>query len=343
MFVRPGVVKPERYAPTGKPAMKNTAPANGRARACGSGGETGYAGAMSGAGGEHRRGDGDAPPPVAVVRPPAPGRFVFASPHSGLFLPDDFAPDPALAAASLHSAGDARVDRLIAPGAAAGAVLVLGQWSRAYVDLNRAPDDLDPVLVANAPGPASPRAAAGYGVIPRLTGDGRPLYARRLSLAEADARLARVHAPYHAALAAEMAAAHARRGEAVLVDWHSMPARATGSPGVRGPDVVLGDRHGAACDAALTRRLRRAFEALGWRVALNRPYAGGWSTQLWGRPAEGFHAIQIELNRALYWDEAAGRPGPGWERAARGVARVIAGLLEAGDGTEKKPRPGARP
>lgn len=271
---------------------------------------------------------GGAAQAVAVVRPAAPGRFVFASPHSGDLYPADMGADPGLAEASLRSAEDARVDRLIAAGAAHGAVLVLARTGRAYVDLNRAPEELDAALIDGVEGPGTPRAAAGYGVIPRLTGDGRPLYSRRLARAEAEARLARVHAPYHAALAAEMQAARARHGEAVLVDWHSMPARATGTPGgARGPDVVLGDRHGTSCAVGLTRRLRRGFEALGWRVALNRPYAGGWTTQLWGRPDEGFHAVQVELNRALYWDEAARRPGPGWSRTESGVARVIAGLL----------------
>jgi len=94
--------------------------------------------------------------------------------------------------------------------------------------------------------------------------------------------------------------------------------------------VVLGDRHGSSCDAELTRRLRRAFEALGWRVALNQPYAGGWTTQTWGRPDVGFHAIQIELNRALYFDEAGRTPSAGWARAQKGVARVIADLLADG-------------
>ena len=282
------------------------------------------------------QGEGDAVAAAAaaveVVRPAAPGRFVFASPHSGILYPPDLGADPALPEASLRSAEDAFVDRLIAPGAAHGAVLVLGRIARAYVDLNRDSEDLDPALVEGVGAPASPRAAAGYGVAPRLTGDGRPLYRRRLTRAEVEARLARVHAPYHAALAAEMAAAHARCGEAVLVDWHSMPARAAiGNGGARGPDVVLGDRHGGACAADLTRRLRREFEALGWRVALNRPYAGGWTTQIWGRPDEGFHAVQVELNRALYWDEAARRPGPGWSRTEKGVARVIARLLTTAD------------
>ncbi|RZJ04507.1 MAG: N-formylglutamate amidohydrolase [Brevundimonas sp.] len=264
-----------------------------------------------------------------VVTPETAGRFVFASPHSGEVYPDDMGCDPALARASLRSAEDVWVDRLIAPGADLGASLVLGRLGRAYVDLNRDPDDLDAVLIDGlAADSGGARAAAGYGVIPRLTGDGRALYARRLAREEASARLARVHAPYHAALAERMRAAHARHGGAVLIDWHSMPSRAVG--GARGVDVVLGDRHGVACAPALTRRVRDLFEGLGWRVALNQPYAGGWTTQAWGRPAEGFQALQIELSRALYLDEATGEPGPGWSRCEKGVARVIAAILADG-------------
>ena len=265
-----------------------------------------------------------------VLRPQTPGRFIFASPHSGAVYPADMGADPSLEDASLRSAEDALVDRLIAPGVDLGATVVLARLGRAWVDLNRDPADLDPLLIEGAAdGAVSPRTAAGYGVIPRLTGDGRALYDRRLSLDEARRRIAGTHTPYHSALAERMRAARAQFGEAVLVDWHSMPARATQGPGgARGPDVVLGDRHGASCSAELTRRLRRAFEALGWRVALNQPYAGGWTTQSWGRPSEGFHAIQIELNRALYFDEAARSPGPGWSRTEKGVARVIATLLD---------------
>jgi N-formylglutamate amidohydrolase len=274
-------------------------------------------------------GGGAGPAPFEVVAPGRPTRFVFASPHSGRDYPTDMRAAAGLPAASLRSAEDALVDQLIAPGAERGAALLLGGVGRAYVDLNRDPADLDPALIDGLGDlAASPRAQAGYGVAPRLAGDGRPLYDRRLTLAEVEARIARAHAPYHAALAGLMEAARARHGEAVLVDWHSMPARATlGAGGARGPDVVLGDRHGAACAADGTRRLRRSFEALGWRVALNRPYSGGWTTQAWGRPEAGFHAIQIELNRSLYLDEASLEPGPGWSRCARGVERVIAELL----------------
>jgi N-formylglutamate amidohydrolase len=269
-----------------------------------------------------------------VLRPRAPGRFVFASPHSGTVYPPEMGADPALPEASLRSAEDALVDRLIATGVDHGATVLLARLGRAWVDLNRDPVDLDPDLIEGAgDGAVSPRTAAGYGVIPRLTGDGRALYDRRLTLDEARARIVGAHQPYHRALSEGMEAARARHGEAVLVDWHSMPARATqGAGGARGPDVVLGDRHGSSCSTELTRRLRRAFEALGWRVALNQPYAGGWTTQRWGRPSEGFQAIQIELNRALYFDETARAPGPGWSRTEKGVARVMAGLLaQAGD------------
>ncbi|MES2833392.1 MAG: N-formylglutamate amidohydrolase [Pseudomonadota bacterium] len=254
------------------------------------------------------------------------GPFIFASPHSGSVYPADM-DRTALPDHSLRSAEDALVDRLAAAGPVHGAALIAGEIGRAYLDLNREPDELDPLLIADAGAiEPSPRAAAGYGVVPRLSGDGRPLYDRWLSMAEVQERIARVHAPYHSALGQLMTAARERTGRAVLVDWHSMPARA-GGPG-RGVDVVLGDRHGSSCDPAITRRLRALFEGLGWRVALNHPYAGGYSTRLWARPDEGFHAIQIELSRALYFDEAAMAPGPGWSRCEKGLARVIAGLAE---------------
>lgn len=268
-----------------------------------------------------------------VVTPAArPSRFVFASPHSGTLYPDDMAASPHLDESGLRSAEDALVHRLIASGPSQGASVISATVGRAYLDLNRDPEELDPALIEGVEaGAATLRTSAGYGVVPRLSGDGHPLYDRRLSLAEAAGRIGRVHRPYHAALSDLMQATRAREGLAVLIDWHSMPSRVTRTAaGVRGVDVVLGDRHGTACDPALTRRLKAQFESLGWRVALNHPYAGGWTTQVWGRPADGFHAIQIELNRALYLDEGTRLPGPGWSRCEKGVARVIAALLSDG-------------
>ncbi len=280
-------------------------------------------------GGDERGGDEAMHAPYAATTAMRPSRFVFASPHSGTHYPDDMAASPHLDESGLRSAEDALIDRLVASGPAQGASLIAATVGRAYLDLNRDPEELDPVLIEGVEaGAATLRTSAGYGVVPRLSGDGRPLYDRTLSLAEAAGRIERVHRPYHVALADLMQATKAREGSAVLIDWHSMPSRVTRTAtGVRGVDVVLGDRHGTACDPALTRRLKALFESLGWRVALNHPYAGGWTTQVWGRPTEGYHAIQIELNRALYLDEATRLPGPGWSRCEKGAARVITALL----------------
>ncbi|KAK0360486.1 hypothetical protein LTR94_027118, partial [Friedmanniomyces endolithicus] len=235
-----------------------------------------------------------------ITMPPAaaPGSaLVFASPHSGSFYPDDMQAAEPLALRSLKSAEDALVSDLVRSGPSFGAPLIEGLVGRAYLDLNRDPGELDPELIQGVVGAVGPKTRAGYGVIPRLSGDGKPLYQRRLSLDEAHGRIEAVHSPYHEALSGLMQSVKATHGRAVLIDWHSMPTRAAGV------EVVIGDRHGSSCQTSLTRRLRRLFEGLGWRVALNHPYAGGWSTQTWGRPDDGFEAVQIELSRNLYLDE----------------------------------------
>ncbi len=257
------------------------------------------------------------------------GPLVFASPHSGDVYPDDLAPAPGLGERSLRSAEDVMVDRLIGSGPAHGVPTIAARVSRAYLDLNRDPGELDAALIDDCE-PATPTAkvSAGFGVIPRRAGDGAALYDRRLGMAEARHRLDRVHTPYHDALAALMQTARDRHGVGILIDWHSMPSRAAGGQGrgVRGADVILGDRHGASCSARLTRHLRASFEAAGWKVGLNQPYAGGYSTQIWGRPNDGYQAIQIELNRALYLSEKTLEPSGDFARCQAVLDRVIAAL-----------------
>lgn len=248
--------------------------------------------------------------------------LVFCSPHSGSVYPPDMrsCADPA----SVRRVEDAAMDQLIATAPAKGAAVLLARFGRAYVDLNRSEKELDPALITDCPVQyPGPKTLAGYGVLHRLSGSGEPLYARRLDMAEVEARLQSVHRPYHRQLSRMMQDARAQKGRAVLVDWHSMPQRATGHSG---PDIILGDRHGSSCATFWTRSLRALFEAQGWRVGLNRPYAGGYATQLWGRPHEDFHAVQIEVNRRLYWDEAAHQPGAGWKRCESALKRVIAEL-----------------
>ena len=262
------------------------------------------------------------PAPFSVMRPKdmASTGIVFTSPHSGTVYPPDMGLSAPLSVA--RSTEDAAMDQLVASAPDHGAALLTCHIGRAYVDLNRAPDDLDPALIADCPPMMpGPKAEAGYGVIHRLGADRTALYSRKLSLSEVIARLDGVHRPYHDVLGTLLNDAHSSRGLAILVDCHSMPARATGPSG---PDIILGDRHGSSCDARLTRLLRTLFEAQGWRVGLNRPYAGGYATQLWGRPQDGYHAIQIEVNRRLYWDEEAHAPSIGWKRCNTAMKRVIA-------------------
>jgi N-formylglutamate amidohydrolase len=271
-------------------------------------------------------------PPPFVVHPAIGerGPMVFASSHSGGWTPVDMGHSPALSPMTLRSAEDVGVDRLVAAGPRFGAPLIAARVSRAYIDLNRAPDELDAALIDGVEGATSAKVAAGYGVIPRRAGDGAPLYDRRLSADEALSRLADVHAPYHAALEALMIESRARHGVALLIDWHSMPSRATGAGverrGARGVDIVLGDRHGSATRAGVTRRIRALLEAEGLRVALNTPYAGGYATQRWGRPEDGFQAVQVEINRALYLNEATLEPSADYDRFERRLTRVIEAL-----------------
>lgn len=278
-------------------------------------------------------------PPSALKGPFTPlTPLVFASPHSGDVYPEDLKAREDLITSSLRSAEDVMMDVMAAAGPELGIPLIAGRLGRAYVDLNRDPAELDPRLILDAPENVSPRVSAGFGVIPRLTGDGHAIRSAPLTLAEAKERLDQVHRPYHEALSTLMHKARDRFGYALLIDWHSMPSRAVNDPrlSVRGADVVLGDRHGASCAPETTRLLRAQFERSGWRVNLNRPYAGGWSTQVWGRPHDGFHAVQVELNRALYLDEATLKPGVRHRATRRTLDRVI-GVLTANDWSGLRP------
>ena len=285
-------------------------------------------------------GDLQAQAPFRLLSPvgEATSPLVFASPHSGRLYPKSAGFDPDLSELSLRSAEDALVDRLIEGAPGHGIPLLLATHGRAWLDLNRAPTDLDPTLIDDLPtgSEGGPRAQSGYGVVPRLTGDGRPLYRDRISLAKVTGRIKEAHGPYHATLDTLMEQTRARHGVAVLIDWHSMPGPRASPPAKRPvatfPQIVLGDRHGVACATAMTRRVAALLRGEGLRVALNQPYAGGWTTERWGHPGEGFHALQIEISRALYLDEALMQPGPGWARCQGIITRLIDSLArEASD------------
>jgi N-formylglutamate amidohydrolase len=265
---------------------------------------------------------------------PPPTPLVFASPHSGRFYPDDMMSAAALDAVSIRRSEDALVDDLIAEAPAHGAAVIAASYARAYIDLNREPFELDASMFADElpefARARTARVAAGLGAIARVVSEGQEIYRRKLTFAEARRRIEDAHRPYHAALQALIAEAKAAHGFAILLDWHSMPAAAARAGGRERPaDIVLGDRFGAACAGVLTARVEREFEALGYRVVRNTPYAGGYTTEHYGQPGRRAHALQIEINRALYLDEATLSPTRGFARLKAHLGRLASALAVA--------------
>ncbi len=262
--------------------------------------------------------------------------LIFASPHSGRIYPADLLAASALDQHAIRRSEDAFVDELIAPAFERGVSGVLCRTARVYLDVNRDPWELDPSMFeGRLPAYArsqSARVAAGLGSIARVVGEGQEVYARKLSFAEAKARIDQVHRPYHQALSQLIRAARRRFGLAVLVDWHSMPSAASKAEAQRGrlrPDLVLGDRHGASCGRALSALARRTLEDMGYVVGMNAPYAGGFTTQIYGQPADGVHVLQIEIDRGIYLDEEKLERSQDFTRLARDVGKFTDALLAA--------------
>ena len=279
---------------------------------------------------------GTTTPAYELLAPAGPaGPFVFASPHSGDHYPADFQAASPLAPLMLRRSEDAFIDRLFATAPAHGAPLLRARWARVFLDVNREPYELDPGMFEE-PLPAhantsSLRVASGLGTIARLVAEGVEVYDRKLALTEIEERLDRVYRPYHARLGQLLQAARAAHGRAILVDCHSMPsipAPGDTDGGRRRPDIVLGDRFGTTASADFVDWTRHAFREAGFVVARNNPYAGGFTTHHYGRPAEGLHTLQIEINRALYMDEVAIRPSADFAEIARGIDSVVARLVQ---------------
>jgi N-formylglutamate amidohydrolase len=254
-------------------------------------------------------------PPFEVLAPAEQiVPFVLNTPHSGRHYPACFLAQSRLDRHALRRSEDCFVDLLIAEAPSIGAPLLMAHFPRAYLDVNREPYELDPrMFEGRLPAFAntrSTRVAGGLGSIPRIVGDGQEIYHRRLQVSEALQRIDGLYRPYHRALRGLMQLTQRRFGHAILFDCHSMPSASLGD-GPR-PDIVLGDRYGTSCDPRLIDVTQQAFEERGYSVARNRPYAGGFITEHYGHPVSGNHALQIEINRALYIDEETLRPTAGF-------------------------------
>lgn len=259
---------------------------------------------------------------------------VFSSPHSGRDYPRDFLRASVLDDSSIRSSEDAFVDDLFSAAVEFGAPLLSARVPRAFVDLNRSADELDPALVEGVRRTShNPRITSGLGVIPRVVSNGRAIYRGKLSLSEARARLDACWRPYHAALQAQLDLTSRMFGEVILIDCHSMPHEAVdciARAGARRPDVVIGDRFGASADGAIVDRIEAAFSAAGLHVIRNAPFAGAYVTQHYGRPSRRQHAIQIEIDRSIYMNEQMIRPNSNFEAFRRLIRSVICDLTEIG-------------
>jgi len=259
---------------------------------------------------------------------------VFASPHSGRDYPTAFLSRTILNKHEVRSSEDAYVDELFRAAPDFGAPFLTAKAPRAFLDLNRAPEELDPALVEGVRRIShNPRVASGLGVIPRVVSNGRAIYRGKLTLQEAHSRISNYWRPYHDVLQSLLDESHATFGEAILIDCHSMPHEAlenVGPPGAPRPDVVLGDRFGAAAAGSVMEQVESAFATAGLRVARNMPFAGAFITQQYGRPSRQQHAIQIEVDRALYMNERTLTPTKDFDAFQALLQGVIRDLAEIG-------------
>ncbi len=274
--------------------------------------------------------------PVAQTVP-----FVFNSPHSGSVYPQRFLDMSRLDGHQIRRSEDCYVDELFAGAVALGAPMLVAHFPRAWLDVNREPFELDPRMFRE-PLPAhvnarSARVAGGLGTVPRLVGEGQEIYAQKLPVTEALGRIRSAYMPYHEALKGLLRRTVRTFGHAILVDCHSMPASVrVGETGLR-PDFIIGDRFGLACRKPLSEAAIDELSAMGYVVAHNKPYAGGYITEHYGRPAEGVQAIQIEISRGLYLDEVTLERTAGFAGLAADITAFCAKLMADEEGLDILP------
>lgn len=277
----------------------------------------------------------DTIPAFEVLTPPdVLSGFVFNSPHSGAVYPTAFLRASRLDERAIRRSEDAFVDELFIGCLGAGAPLMRAHFPRAFLDVNREPYELDPKMFdGRLPSYAnvrSLRVAGGLGTIARIVSEQEEIYAERLSVAEGLERIETFYKPYHATLRKLLARTHVTHGYAVLIDCHSMPSVVRGQDMRHRPDIVLGDRYGTSCHPDVVETAGRILRDLGFAVARNKPYAGGFITEHYGKPGKQLHALQVEVNRALYMDEKAHEKTSGFVHLQGAFAEFSRRLVATG-------------
>lgn len=270
--------------------------------------------------------------PFSVARPASlKVPLVFNSPHSGRIYPKAFLAASRLDPFALRRSEDAYVEELFSFVTELGAPLLYAHFPRAYLDVNREPYELDPILFRDGlphyANTQSVRVVGGLGTIARIVSESDEIYREPLTLGAALERINRLYTPYHETLSALLDDAQREFGFSLLIDCHSMPSNPLAEQNGARPDFVVGDRFGTSCNGDITRLAARQLKAQGYAVALNKPYAGGYITEHYGRPHKGQHALQLELNRALYMDETSFEKSDGFERLRSDLEAMVRALI----------------
>ncbi|MBM3528399.1 MAG: N-formylglutamate amidohydrolase [Alphaproteobacteria bacterium] len=272
-------------------------------------------------------------PPFEIIEPKHwRGPVLFNSPHSGNVYPHAFLKSSRLDLAALRRSEDCFVDELALGVVTRGYPLMRAHFPRCYVDVNREPYELDPRMfegrLPSFANTRSMRVAGGLGTVARVVGDAQEIYDQRISVDDALRRIETLYKPYHRALRRLFGRVHREFGAAMLIDCHSMPS-STGPKDERPrADVVLGDRYGTSCVAAVSETIEATLRGLGYAVSRNKPYAGGFITEHYGNPSAGLHTIQIEFNRGLYMDERQFERSAGFARLAADLETLAVRLAE---------------
>lgn len=305
-----------------------------------------------------------------VTKPPQNTQtpFIFAAPHSGRHYPASLIEQTQLDPHMLRISEDAWVDKLFEHAPLFGGTQLIATYGRSYLDLNRASTELDPSMFTPRLNANSVREThrvrAGLGVIPELVAPGQTIYDKPLPAREAEKRVKDVYHGYHDKLRSLISERKATFGNAILIDCHSMPSgidaescdssyntssindrKSKAAKLIGGltkkksraydADIVLGDVWGASCDSSLTAIVEKILITEGFKVVRNIPYAGGYATQHYGRPQKGVHALQVEINRALYMNEETLALLPEFGDIQRRISRFTANLMKEYGGNSR--------
>ena len=250
--------------------------------------------------------------------------FVLNSPHSGRVYPPSFLEQSRLSNLTIRKSEDFLVDNLVAGGVHYGMPMLKANFPRAFLDVNREPYELDPYMfegkLPDYVNTRSIRVASGLGTIAKIVAEGELIYSGKILTEDGLMRIEEIYRPYHASLRRLLARTHVKFGYSVLIDCHSMPSNGGLSSLSTKPDFVLGDRFGSSCSASITHAAKNLLQQMGYHVEINKPYAGGFITEHYGRPHNGLHALQMEINRGLYMDEVRMLPNDGFDAIAQDIS-----------------------